>query len=278
MVGLGTLFAGAISLLQNTIRVSELLENKMKDYDMVLEPPTNKVSILMPAYNEEQFIEKAASSIRCQSILFEYPEMFEFIVIDNGSTDRTMELALPFADKVVQSPRGKLSARNYGANMAKGDIIVAVDADVFYPFGWLNTILKPFVDTDKNVVGVSGTILDYHFPGLPRTLFSIGTSVNRVMNDNQMYGGNCAYLKDAFYQVTNGIGFNENVNQFNVHEMIEEEEKGFGRKLSMLGKVDYIFNAAFIHLGGMRTSCRIGFSDRFSPECRKYKFGIERFG
>lgn len=277
MVGLGTLFAGAMGLLQNTIRVSELLENRMKDYDMVLSCPPEKVSILMPAYNEEQFIEKAASSIRCQSILFEYPEMFEFIVIDNGSKDRTMELALPFADKVVQSPRGKLSARNYGTHMASGDIIVAVDADVFYPFGWLNTILKPFTE-DENVVGTSGTILDYHFPGIPKTLFSIGTSVNRVINDNQMYGGNSAYLKDAFYQATNGIGFNENVNQFNVHEMIKEEEKEFGRKLSMLGKVDYIFNAACIHLGGMRTSCRIGFSDRFSPECANYKFGIERFG
>lgn len=277
MVGLVNLFVGGIGLLHQTIKVSELLENRMKDYDMVLNCPPDKVSILMPAYNEEQFIEKAASSIRCQSVLMEYPDLFEFIVIDNGSTDRTMEFALPFADKVVQSPRGKLSARNYGTKIAKGNIIVAVDADVFYPFGFLNTILKPFIQ-DEYVVGTSGTIMDYHFPNIGRTLFSIGTSVNRVINDNQMYGGNSAYLKDAFYEATNGVGFNENINQFDVHEMIKEEEKGFGKKLSELGKVKYVFNAGVIHLGGLRTSCRIGFSDRFSPECQKYKFGIERFG
>jgi glycosyltransferase involved in cell wall biosynthesis len=290
MVGLGTLFAGTVSLLQQTIRVSELLEDRMKDYDMVVERPISKVSILMPAYNEERFIIKAASSIRCQSVVMEYPEMFEFIVIDNGSKDRTMELALPFADKVVQSPRGKLSARNYGTNMAEGDIIVAVDADVFYPFGWLNTLLKPFLfsDIDKNdnangnnneqVVGTSGTILDYHFPNMPRTLFSIGTSVNRVMNNNQMYGANSAYLKDAFYEATNGVGFDENINQFDVKEMVKEEEKGFGRKLSMLGKVKYVFNAGCVHLGGMKTGCRMGFADRNSPECKGYGFGIDRFG
>jgi glycosyltransferase involved in cell wall biosynthesis len=281
MVGLGTLFVGTIGLLQNTIRVSELLENRMKDYDMVLSCPPEKVSILMPAYNEEQFIEKAASSIRCQSILFEYPEMFEFIVIDNGSTDRTMELALPFADKVVRSSRGKLSARNYGTEIAKGNIIVATDADIFYPFGFLNTILKPFTDVDKNdnenIVGTSGTILDENYPGITKTWFPLQSSVVRIMDNNRMFGGNCAYLKDAFYEATNG-GFNESINQFDVYEMIEEEEKGFGRKLSALGKVDYVFNAGAIHLGGMKVGCRMGFVDRFSTECANYKFGIERFG
>ena len=277
MVGLSSLLIGSVSLLQNGIKISEYLEEKMKDYDIVVEPPIDKVSILMPAYNEEQFIEQAASSIRLQNIVLEYPEMFEFIVIDNGSTDRTMELALPFADKVVQSPRGKLSARNYGMNMANGNIIVAVDADIFYPFGWLNTLLKPF-SQDEKIVGVSGTILDYNFPGLPIVLFSLKTSINRVLYNNQMLGGNCAYLKDAFYEVTNGYGFNENINQFDVFEMIEEEEKGFGKKLSMLGKVDYVFNAGVVHLGGLKTSCRMGFSNRFSQECASYGFGIERFG
>ena len=280
MVGLSGLLFGAVGLLQNGIRMSEYLEEKMKDYDMAIESPIDKVSILMPAYNEEQFIEKSASSIRLQSIVLEYPEMFEFIVIDNGSTDRTIEKVLPFADKVVQSPRGKLSARNYGTHMASGNIIVAIDADIFYPFGWLNTLLKPFNESNDNeiVVGTSGTVMDYHFPDIPRTLFSIGSSIGRVINNNQMFGGNSAYLKDAFYEATNGYGFNEDINQFEVKEMLEEEERDFGRKLSALGKIEYVFNAGCIHLGGMRTSCRMGFSDRFSQECASYGFGIERFG
>lgn len=277
MIGLPSLLFGTVGLLQGGIKISEYLEEKMKNYDIIVEPPIDKVSILMPAYNEEQFIEQAASSIRYQSILFEYPEMFEFIVIDNGSTDRTIEKALPFADKVVKSPKGKLTARNYGTRIANGNIIVATDADIFYPFGWLNTILKPFTK-NENIVGTSGTVMDYHFPGIPRSLFSIGSSIGRVVDNNQMFGGNSTYLKDAFYEVTNGYGFNENINQFEVQEMLEEEERDFGRKLSALGKVDYVFNAGCIHLGGMRTSCRMGFSDRFSQECASYGFGIERFG
>ncbi len=71
----------------------------------------------MPVYYEEKFIETAASSIRDQSIIQQYPYYFEFIIVDNDSIYNTMKLALPFADKVVQSSRGKLSARNYGTRV-----------------------------------------------------------------------------------------------------------------------------------------------------------------
>lgn len=285
-----TLFVGGMDLLYNTMWVSDMLENKMKDYDMEIIPPVDTVSIIMPSFNEEKFIEKAASSIRCQSVLMKYPDMFEFIVIDGGSTDRTVELAAPFADKVIIfDKKGKLSARNYATEIASGNIIVSVDADAYYPFGWVNTLLKPFNDnTDKSymdlyndgerVVGVSGPILDYNLPNIPTTLSVISLSLHRVIEDTRMLGMNCAYLKDAFYDATGGFGFNEDINQLDVKQMLEEEEYGFGKKLSAVGKVKYVFNAGMVHLGGMKVGCRMGFADKSSPECQSYKIGIERFG
>ncbi len=259
--------AGAIL---GTFLTSDVIEKSMKNYDTDIQPPTDIVSIIMPTFNEEKFIEIAASSIRNQSIINRYPEYFEFLIVDNGSTDNTITLAIPFADKVVSSPRGKLSARNYGTSISKGNIIVAVDSDVYYPIHYLNTLLKVFRDPD--IVGVSGTLLDYSFPNFPPTLFIILSPIWRMANPLQMLGGNCAYYKHIFYQMGQ---FNEHIDQFNAEQVIKEEEFDFGERLSKFGKVTYKMNASCIHLGGFRTACRMGLTN--SSECIKYKFGKDRF-
>lgn len=268
---MSNMILGSIGSIVGTITVSDIIERKMKNYDTIVNSPVDSVSIIMPAFNEEQFIEKAASSIMYQSIILEYPDLFEFIVVDNGSTDNTPYIADIFADKVVKSPKGKLNARNFGTDISKNNIIVAVDADIYYPFDWLNTLLKTF--KDPKIVGVSGTILDYNFPNIPSDLYTIIGSINRVYSPTRMYGGNCAYYKSLFYQIGK---FNENINQFNVKEMVKEEEKDFGDKLSNYGKVVYKFNAAGVHLGGMKTGCRMGYTS--ADICQNYRFGIERFG
>lgn len=255
-----------------TLSTSSVLEQAMKNYDTDIQPPADTVSIIMPAYNEKDYIEKSAPSIKNQSIIQEYPEYFEFIVVDNGSTDNTMELAKPFADNVIQSNRGKLSARNAGTNISKGNIIVATDSDVYYPPHWLNTILKPF--NNPRTVATSGTILDYNFPKLPTPFYVIASAIRRITRPLYMYGANCAYYKHIF----NKIGqFREDINQFDVYQMMKEEELNFGIRLSRFGEVVYKFNAACIHLGSLRTGCRMGFANRESDACKAYKFGIERF-
>ena len=258
------------STILGTILTSDILENSLKNYDTIIEPPVDTVSIIMSAYNEEEFIETAASSIRSQSIIEKYPEYFEFLIVNNGSTDNTITLATSFVDKILSSPRGKLSARNYGTIISKGNIIVAVDSDVYYPVHYLNTLLKAF--RDPYVVGVSGTLLDYSFPNIPPTLFAIMSPIWRIINPLQMYGGNCAYYKHLFYEMGQ---FNENINQFNAEQVIKEEEFDFGEKLSKFGKVIYKMNASCIHLAGFRTACRMGLTN--SSECEKYKFGKDRF-
>lgn len=254
-----------------TIIASSTIESMMKNYDTNVQPPIDKVSIIMPAYNEEEFIERSTISIKDQSIILNYPEYFEFIVVDNGSTDKTVESATKFADKVISAPKGKLTARNLGTDISNGNIIVAVDSDVFYPRHWLNTILKPF--NDPSTVAVSGTILDYTFPNVPSIFYTIGSGFKRITRPTYMYGANCAYYKHLFYKLGK---FNEKINQFNVYEMINEEEKNFGYKLSKFGNVKYKFNAACIHLGGQKVACRWGIESK--KVCDDYKIGIERFG
>lgn len=261
-----------------TLSLSDLIENHYYKnyYDNILKPIDN-ISIIMVSYNEENFIETAAKSIREQSIIQKYPQYFEFMLVDNSSTDNTINKALPYIDKLYVTPRGKLTGRNLGINMSEGNIIVAVDADIYYPTHWLNTMLKPFNDFNnleyKDVIGVSGTILDYIIPRpLPIELRNILNIFNPNLFRNIMLGGNSAFWKHYFYLTGK---FNENINQLNLKEVNKEEEIFFAKRLSEFGRITYVPNASCIHLGGERTGCRLKLIQ--GEICNKYKFGIEQF-
>lgn len=109
-----------------------------------------KISIVIPAYNEELSIEATVSSALNQN----YPN-FEVIVIDNNSSDRTAELAQRAGAKVVsESKKGVQWARECGRKEATGDIIANLDADCLPERDWLEKGSKHF--SNPKVVAVSG--------------------------------------------------------------------------------------------------------------------------
>lgn len=92
------------------------------------------VSVIIPAYNTENYLE------RCLDSILNQPERdFEIILIDDGSTDRTGAICDEYAGKysrkyprvraVHQKNAGESAARNHGMELAKGEYIVFVDAD-----------------------------------------------------------------------------------------------------------------------------------------------------
>jgi glycosyltransferase involved in cell wall biosynthesis len=87
-----------------------------------------KVSIVVPAFNEEKLLAATLASIREAAGGLDA----ELIVCDNNSTDRTAEIARQAGAKVVFEPVNQISrARNAGAAAASGDWLVFVDADSF---------------------------------------------------------------------------------------------------------------------------------------------------
>ena len=93
---------------------------------------TPRVSVIIPTYNNAHFIAQAIESVLAQSF-----DSYEVIVIDDGSTDDTHELVGRFGAPVryeKQANAGVSAARNHGINMARGDLVVFLDADdTFYP-------------------------------------------------------------------------------------------------------------------------------------------------
>lgn len=88
------------------------------------------VSIVMPAWNRESLIKEAIDSVRSQSY-----ENWELIIVDDGSTDNTVQVAKNYASKdprirVYTPPHGGVSrARNYAIEQAKGEWVAFLDSD-----------------------------------------------------------------------------------------------------------------------------------------------------
>ena len=107
-----------------------------------------KLSIIIPMKNEEKYIEGCLQSIVNNS----YPrEKYEIICIDNGSDDRTVELAKKYTKNVYQLPCKTVgSLRNYGAEKAKGKYLAFVDADCVVNGDWMKAASHYF-DHDEIV-------------------------------------------------------------------------------------------------------------------------------
>jgi len=169
------------------------------------------VSVILPCRNEEKYIETCIQSlINNQSAGFE----LEIIVIDGMSTDKTVEILEKYTQqfsfiKLLHNPEKTVPyAMNLGIAHAQGEIIVRVDAHVFYPENYVSSLVTHLVDLDADNVGAICktdvltknkktnaiiTVLSNRF-GVGNSLFRLGvTKVTQV--DTVPFG---CYKKSAF--------------------------------------------------------------------------------
>lgn len=148
-----------------------------------------QATVVIPALNEEEFIGDCLRSIRAQTL-----PPAEIIVVDNGSTDRTVEIAEELADMVIIIPDvGIVALRQAGAEAAKYPIIVSTDADTTYPSFWLEKLLRHF--SDPNVVMVGGPIRS-SIPGQMENLYAKGVST--AASTGLFLGANTAFRRDTW--------------------------------------------------------------------------------
>jgi len=100
------------------------------------------ISVLIPAYNEESIIRRTL-----RTVLKSNYDNFEVILIDDGSTDKTIKIAEKFNIKIINGKHnGKSEALNLGMKFAKFDFIVTLDADTLVNKNFLKEIINPFYD------------------------------------------------------------------------------------------------------------------------------------
>ena len=112
------------------------------------------LSIVMPVYNREKYITASVKSILSQTFT-----NFEFIIVNDGSTDKTVEIIKSFNDKRIllvenEQNRGIVYSRNRGLALAKGEYIGMFDSDdIAYPEKFEKQIQFLKNNTDVGMVG-----------------------------------------------------------------------------------------------------------------------------
>ena len=114
-----------------------------------------KLTAYIPCFNVEAYVEASIRSLLAQS---RPPD--EILIIDDGSTDRTVEIASRFPVKIIRHDRnrGLAAVRNTALANATHELIGAIDADVSPATDWFEHLLGPFAD--PRVVATGGRLIE----------------------------------------------------------------------------------------------------------------------
>jgi cellulose synthase/poly-beta-1,6-N-acetylglucosamine synthase-like glycosyltransferase len=183
--------------------------------------PDTRVSILIAARNEEEKIEKTIRDILSQ----DYPSgMFELIVVDDHSTDRTAEIISSFAQEGVKlislQETEKLNSYKKKAiseaiNLAEGELIITTDADCRMKKTWLKTIVTFYEKGDYKLISSPVVYFEeknaFEEMQTLEFLFLIGLGASGIGNKMPATcnGANLAYRKDVFLELKGFRGIDD---------------------------------------------------------------------
>ena len=189
------------------------------------------ISVIIPTYNEEDYIVKTLKCFKNQKTKVAY----EVIVCDNNSTDNTVKLAKNYAKIVYETKQGACFARNTGARYAKGEYFVFADADTIYPENFIEEVYKIF--KSNKYAGFSCGVWDYYdgksakvkiLTKIWSTLFYAYMTIQRWTNRMALTGWCLCTPKKIFKQAK---GFIKDKNYL--------EDLNYGYAIEYLGRYGY---------------------------------------
>jgi cellulose synthase/poly-beta-1,6-N-acetylglucosamine synthase-like glycosyltransferase len=193
------------------------------------------ITVLIAAYNEEKNLPNCLDSIVSQ----DFPkDKYEILVVDNNSSDKTVEIAKKYGARVVtESRQGNTFAVSKGMKSALGEVIAMLDADTLAGKNWLKQIEVAF--SNKDVVGATGNadinsgskLMDYLSP----KVYGGFLRFNFLVGKPHLTGFNLIVRRKTLEEIG---GINE--------EFTMSPDVDLGLRLSKKGRVIYLKNLKVI--------------------------------
>ncbi|MSU41689.1 MAG: glycosyltransferase [Pedosphaera sp.] len=205
-----------------------------------------KISVVVPAFNEEKLIADTLRSIRLASEAFAARGWeWEMVVCDNDSTDRTAELARAGGARVVHEPMRQIArSRNAGAAVATGDWLVFVDADSQPSPGLFGAVAEVIVG-GRHLGGGSTVTMDD-----TRLWFRIGLAFwNGISRTCRWMAGSFIFCERRVFQEMGG--FNEALyaaEEIEFSRRLKSRARREGKKLVILRRHPLLTSSRKVHL------------------------------
>ncbi len=205
------------------------------------------LSIIIPTLNEEKHLPLLLESIKKQNFLD-----YEIIVADAGSKDKTIEIAKKYGCKIV--PGGlPAKGKNEGAKIAKGDLILFLDADMVLPSNFFENFLREFKKRNLDIVSFPVTLKGNKFDKLAYGVYNYWA---RATQKFLPHAAQVILVKKEVHQAVKG--FDE--------EIKLAEDHAYARKAKKIAKY------AFLKTGPVLTSARRFEKDGSVKTCLKFIF------
>jgi glycosyltransferase involved in cell wall biosynthesis len=209
---------GRYSADLSSIRAWNLLVGSCEDMNY---PPTElSVSVIVPVHNGGENFRRCLASVKASHL-----SPREIIVIADGDTDGSYQLAKDFGTQVVRfpSPGGPGRARNLGAAQARGEILLFIDADVAIPPGAIGQVVKVF-DREPGIAALFGSYDDE--PAEPNFLSQYRNLLHHYVHqqgqeDASTFWGGCGAIRRDVFLASGG--FDEGY----VRPSVEDIELGY---------------------------------------------------
>lgn len=205
-----------------------------------------KISVIVPAFNEEKLIAATLASIRAATAGFtRLGWEVELVVCDNNSTDRTAELARAGGATVVFEPVNQIGrARNRGASVATGEWFIFVDADS-QPSEALFAEVAEKIQEGRWLGGGCTVKLDEHYF---ITELLVG-SWNRISRWRRWAAGSFIWVEGAAFRTVGG--FSKDLfasEEIDLSERLKKLARAQGKNLLILHRHPLLTSARKLHL------------------------------
>jgi rSAM/selenodomain-associated transferase 2 len=145
----------------------------------------------MPVLNEVQNLRNTLGRLRLS-------ENEELVIVDGGSTDKTLSIAREFTDKVFETKTGRASVMNFGAQKAEGDVLLFLHADCILPDNGFHIIRKNIHDRN---IAAGAFFLRITHPGIGFRIIESAANVRSRLT-SLLYGDQGMFLrKDVFSRI-----------------------------------------------------------------------------